>query len=98
MATVTKTVRIDEEFLSIIEDYNKISKEIFGVCPTVSNILSGTIVKGFADNLQVFRVLQTATFPNQADAQKINDELKAKMMSVVERFAQYEIDFLCREE
>lgn len=95
MGTVTKTIRIDEEFLSIIEDYNKLVKEMFGVAPTVSGVLTNTVVKGFEDNLQFFKILNSSMFVSAepGPGEKLTDELKEKAKALVEKYEQYEIEF-----
>lgn len=95
MGTVTKSIRIDEKFLGIIDEYNKLVKEMFGVAPTVNSVLSNTIVKGFNDNLQAFRMIASnmITSIEPGPGEKFNDELRQKCVELIGKYEMYELEF-----
>ena len=86
MSTVTKSVRVDERFLVIVEDYIKLSKDMMGVAPTVSSVLSSTLVEGFQENLRVYRMLLAANMITVDDGQNWNDDIKARAENLIERW------------
>lgn len=95
MGTVTKTIRIDEDLLAIVEDYNKLVKEMFGASPTVNGVLANAVVHGLEDNLQFFRVLNSNMMVSikPGEGQKMNDEIKEKAKALVEKYEVFVAEF-----
>lgn len=90
MGTVTKSLRIDEEFISIIETYNKILNEVFGCSPTINNVLASTVVEGFKENLQVFRLCSSDNGHFEAEPGEVfNDSIKEKMKELLYNYDSY---------
>ena len=56
MGTVTKTLRLDIDFVNIIDDYVKLVKEIFGFDVTANSVIAGSLVNGFGSYLSSFRI------------------------------------------
>lgn len=93
MTTVTKTIRIDERFIDIINEYNKLVKDMMNVAPTVNNVLTTAVVDGFTENLQIFRMLANATEVKCGNGEKWNEEIKQRGLSLVEKYEQYQFEY-----
>lgn len=63
--TVTKTMRVDKEFVVLVDDYVKLVKDVFGMDVTVNSVLAGSLVTGFGTYLTSFKMisLNNVTFP-----------------------------------
>lgn len=93
MGTVTKTIRIDEKFIDIITEYNKLVKDMMNVAPTVNNVLTTAVVDGFTENLQIFRMLAHATEIKCGPDEKWNEELKKRGLALVDKYEQYAFEY-----
>ena len=56
MGTVTKTLRIDKEFVVIINDYVKLTKDVFGFEISANSVIAGSLVTGFGTYLNTFKM------------------------------------------
>ncbi|MGL5084335.1 MAG: hypothetical protein ACRC68_01210 [Clostridium sp.] len=57
MATITRSIRFDENFLKLVEDYCVLLKDMLGVAPTVNSVLSDSLIVGFNNKLSMFRII-----------------------------------------
>lgn len=94
MATVTKSLRIDERMLKIINDYNNIIKLMFNSAPTQTDVLTNCIVKGFEDNLSILRFISIST-PLDETASKVlnNVDFKEKCSELIKAYDNYVAEF-----
>lgn len=92
LGTVTKTLRVDEEFVNIVNDYVKLVKEVFGFDITANSVLAGSLVTGFGNYLNSFKLLispsvkLTASYPGE---KLPNQEQIDKIKLFVERCEDY---------
>lgn len=93
MGTVTKTIRLDEDFLALIDDYTSLVKELFGVAPTVNNILTGCIINGFDSSLVPLKIIQNATITEEQFKSKVTEEYKNRCAELVRKYDQYSCEF-----
>lgn len=94
MGTVTKSIRVDEDFLKIVDDYNNLVKEMFGASPTVNGVLAHAMVKGLSDNMQIFRLLSSnaVKVSEIKPGEKWNKELSDKAAELVKRYEDYAVE------
>lgn len=64
MATVTKTVRIDEEMMDVLSLYKKAVKKMFKIDCNINSMLEGSIIRGFESYLQTFRLMRNESIKN----------------------------------
>lgn len=93
VGTITKTIRIDEEFINIIDEYNRLVKDMMNISPTVNSLLSTAVVDGFTENLQIFRMLATATDVQCGNGEKWNEEIKQRGLALVDKYEQYAFEY-----
>ena len=87
MSTVTKTLRIEKEFVVIINDYVKLVKEVFGFEISANSVIAGSLVTGFGTYLNTFKIITfpTAKFPDK----NFSDEQLTKIKAFLVRSEDY---------
>jgi len=92
MATITKTVRIEQEMIDIINTYRKLFKKTTGVDISVNQVLSGCIVKGFKDYLEFFKMASIREIKIEGEIITIPDEAKDLLNKYESYYYSYDSD------
>lgn len=86
MGTVTKTVRIDEEMIKILDLYKKAFKKTWKAEINVNAILEHCIIKGFEDYLQLYRGMKNGFIKDAKNDDGTPFVLPEEMLEVLERY------------
>lgn len=57
MGTITKTIRIDESLMEVLDLYKKGTRKMFKVDCNLNSVLEGAIVRGLEHYFQTFKLI-----------------------------------------
>lgn len=91
MKTTVKTVRFDNQFLEIVEDFKRIQKEAFGIDISVNSLLAGSAVHGLDNYLGLFRMIDSGVLkPTDKESKKLVEKVKKSgALDFLQKYEQY---------
>jgi hypothetical protein len=90
MGTISKSVRIDDKFLPLVEEYVSLMKGVYGNAPSVNSVLNSSMIFGFDQILTPLRILANGSFKADEEfTNKFNSKYKVRCQELIEKFRNY---------
>lgn len=90
MGTISKSVRIDDNFYPLVEEYVSLMKGIYGNAPTVNSVLNSSMILGFERILTPLSILANGSFKADEEfTNKFNSKYKVRCQELIEKFRNY---------
>lgn len=90
MGTISKSVRIDDKFFPLVEEYVSLMKGIYGNAPSVNSVLNSSMILGFEQILTPLSILNNGSFKADEEfTNKFNSKYKVRCKELIEKFRNY---------
>lgn len=90
MGTISKSVRIDDKFFPLVEEYVSLMKGIYGNAPSVNSVLNSSMILGFEQILTPLSILNNGSFKADEDfINKFNSKYKFRCQELIKKFRNY---------